>query len=119
MLNFLGKRSSLLSQWGVLENDGVRQTLYRIMRVDFQDFGIFDHEQYCQGPKFKLLENSRPTALSQKHWSLVSKQIWKILSNEVLNIDFGQGAAKISGVKVGGQENICKFSRHRVLNINI
>ena len=62
MLNFLGKRSSLLSQWGVLENDGVRQTLYRIMRVDFQDFGIFDHEQYCQGPKSKLLENSRPTA---------------------------------------------------------
>ena len=36
-----------------------------------------------------------------------------------LKIDFDQGAAKISGVKVGGQENICKFSRHRVLNINI
>ena len=29
------------------------------------------------------------------------------LSNEVLNIDFGQGTAKISEVKVGGKKNIC------------
>ena len=29
------------------------------------------------------------------------------LSNELLNIDFGQEAAKISEVKVGGQKNIC------------
>ena len=27
------------------------------------------------------------------------------LSNEVLNIDFGQGATKISEVKVGGKKN--------------
>ena len=30
------------------------------------------------------------------------------LSNEVLNIDIGQGAAKISEVKVVGQKNICR-----------
>ena len=30
------------------------------------------------------------------------------LLNEVLNIDFSQGAAKISEVKVGGQKNICR-----------
>ena len=28
-------------------------------------------------------------------------------SNEVLNIDFGQRAAKISEVKVGGRKNSC------------
>ena len=28
------------------------------------------------------------------------------LSNEVLNIDFGKGAAKISDFKVGGQKKI-------------
>ena len=28
------------------------------------------------------------------------------LSNEVLNIDFGQGAAKISEVKVGGRKRV-------------
>ena len=33
------------------------------------------------------------------------------LSNEVLNIDFGQGATKISDVKVGGQKNICQSAR--------
>ena len=33
------------------------------------------------------------------------------LSNEVLNIDFGQGAAKISEVKVGGKKNICPSAR--------
>ena len=32
------------------------------------------------------------------------------LSNEVLFIDFGLGAAKISEVKFGGQKNICQFS---------
>ena len=57
-------------------NVGVSWTLYRIMRVDFLDFGIFDCEQYCQGPKSKLLENSRPTACyfqwnSWKLWSLI------------------------------------------------
>ena len=46
------------------------------MRVNFQDFGIFDREQYCQGPKSKLLENSRPTACyfqwnSWKLWGLI------------------------------------------------
>ena len=30
------------------------------------------------------------------------------LLKEVLIIDFGQGAAKISEVKVGGQKNICR-----------
>ena len=40
----------------------------------------------------------------QKTWTLVFKQI--DLSNEVLNINFGQGAAKISEVKVGGQKKI-------------
>ena len=34
------------------------------------------------------------------------------LSNEVLNIDFGQGAAKISEVKVGGKKKkICRSAR--------
>ena len=32
------------------------------------------------------------------------------LSNEVLNIDFGLGAAKISEVKVGGQEKYLPIS---------
>ena len=46
------------------------------MHVDFHDFGIFDRKQYCQGPKSKLLENSRPTACyfqwnSWKLWSLI------------------------------------------------
>ena len=30
--------------------------------------------------------------------------------NEVLNIDFGPGAAKISDVKVVGRKNICPLS---------
>ena len=30
------------------------------------------------------------------------------LFNEVLNIDFGQDAAKISEVEVGGKKNICR-----------
>ena len=32
---------------------------------------------------------------------------------EVLNIDFGQGAAKISEVKVGGKKNICQSARFK------
>ena len=31
-------------------------------------------------------------------------------SNEVLNIDFGQGAAKLSEVKVGGQKEIADLA---------
>ena len=44
------------------------------MRVNFQDIGIFDREQYCQGPKSKLLENSRPTAcyFQWNSWKLLS-----------------------------------------------
>ena len=69
-------RSSLLSYRDLNEIVGVSGTLYRIMRVDFHDFGIFDRKQYCQGPKSKLLENSRPTACyfqwnSWKLWSLI------------------------------------------------
>ena len=38
----------------------------------------------------------------EKPWALVSQQVWNIdLWNEVLNIDLGLGAAKISKVKVG------------------
>ena len=44
------------------EDVGVSQTLYRIMHVNFQGFGIFDRKQYFQGPKSKLLEKSMPTA---------------------------------------------------------
>ena len=40
-----------------------------------------------------------------KSLGLLSPNRYEIdLSNEVLNIDFGQGAAKISEVKVGGQK---------------
>ena len=53
------RRFSLLSYPGLVENDGVSQTLYTKMLVNS---GIFDREQYFQGPKLKLLENSRPTA---------------------------------------------------------
>ena len=35
------------------------------------------------------------------------------LSNEVLNIDFGQGAAKISEVKVGGRKKYLPRGRVR------
>ena len=35
------------------------------------------------------------------------------LSNEVLNIDFGQGAAEISEVKVGGQKKYLPTRRIR------
>ena len=35
------------------------------------------------------------------------------LSNEVLNIDFGQGAAKISEVKVGGRKKYLPSGRVR------
>ena len=41
------------------KNECVSRTLYRVMLVNFRDFGIFDRKQYCQGPKYKLLENSR------------------------------------------------------------
>ena len=34
------------------------------------------------------------------------------LSNEVLNIDFGQGATKILEVKVGGKKRVLLFSFH-------
>ena len=50
-------------------------------------------------------------------WRLKAKAIEKLLryaidlSNEVLNIDFGQGAAKISEVKIGGQKNVCRSPR--------
>ena len=50
---------SLMSYPGLIEKVGVSQTLYTKMLVNF---GIFDREQYFQGPKLKLLENSRPTA---------------------------------------------------------
>ena len=33
------------------------------------------------------------------------------LLNEVLNIDFGQEAAKISQVKVGGKKDICRTAQ--------
>ena len=39
-----------------------------------------------------------------KPWALASKQIEIDLSNEVLNIDFNQGAVKILEVKVGAQK---------------
>ena len=53
------RRFSLLSYLGLVEIEGVSQTLYTKMLVNF---GIFDCEQYFQGPKLILLENSRPTA---------------------------------------------------------
>ena len=53
------RRFSLLSYLGLVEDVGVSQTLSTKMLVNF---GIFDCEQYFQGPKLKLLENSRPTA---------------------------------------------------------
>ena len=37
------------------------------------------------------------------------------LSNELLNIDFGERAAKLSEVKVGGWKKICQFSVRRIL----
>ena len=45
----------------------------------------------------------QPHVKSFKRFGLYSPNRSEIdLSNEVLNIDFGQGAAKISEVKVGG-----------------
>ena len=41
-----------------------------------------------------------------KPWPLFPKRYEIDLLFEVLNIDFGQGAAKVSEVKVGGQKNI-------------
>ena len=51
-----------LSYHDFVENEAVTRTLYTVMLVDFQDFGIVDLKQYFQGPKLKLLENNRPTA---------------------------------------------------------
>ena len=34
-----------------------------------------------------------------------------LLSNEVVNIGFGKGVAKISDVKVRGRKNFCQLSR--------
>jgi len=75
-VQLLDWRSILLSYWNLDEKLCVSGTLYRIMRVDFHDFGIFDRKQFRQGPKSKLLENSRPTACyfqwnSWKLWSLI------------------------------------------------
>ena len=44
---------------------------------------------------------------------LAPKKYETDLSNEVLNIDFGQGAAKISEVKVGGQKTYLPISPAR------
>ena len=41
------------------------------------------------------------------------------LSNEVLNIDFGQGAAKIPGVKVGGQKKYLPSGRVRTHAVTV
>ena len=42
---------------------------------------------------------------------LVAPKKYEIdLSNEVLKIDFGQGATKISKVKVGVRKKICQIS---------
>lgn len=57
----LGRCFSSLSYPDLVENVSVSQTLEAVMLVNFQDFGIFDHKQYFQGPKSKLLENIRPT----------------------------------------------------------
>ena len=59
IVHLLYRRFSSLSYLGLVVNVGVSQTLYTKMLVNF---GIFDREQYFQGPKLKLLENSRPTA---------------------------------------------------------
>ena len=40
-------------------------------------------------------------------------------SNEVLNIDFGQGAAKIPGVKVGGQKKYLPSGRVRTHAVTV
>ena len=50
-VRLLDWRFSLLSYRDLDEKAGVSGTLYRIMHVDFHDFGIFDRKQYCQGPK--------------------------------------------------------------------
>ena len=36
------------------------------------------------------------------------------LSNEVLHIDFGQEAAKVQQVKIGGQKDICPSALFKV-----
>ena len=53
------RRFNILGYSGVIENESVSQTINTKILVNF---GIFDREQYFQGPKLKLLENSRPTA---------------------------------------------------------
>ena len=50
--------------------------------------------------------------MSCHSFGLMAPNIYEVdLSNEVLNIHFGQGAAKISEVKVGGRKKICQVSR--------
>ena len=56
IVRLLHRRLSLLSYRDLVEKNGVARPLYRIMSVNFQGFGIFDREQYCQGPKSKLVE---------------------------------------------------------------
>ncbi len=57
LINRLSDRHfSLLSYPGLVESVSVSRTIYTKMLVNF---GIFDREQYFQGPKLKLLENSR------------------------------------------------------------
>ena len=52
--------------------------------------------------------------MSFKRLGLLSLNRCEIdLSNEVLNIDFGQGAAKISEVKFGGQKKFLPISPAR------
>ena len=108
------------------------------MRVNFQDFGIFDREQYCQGPKSKLLENSRPTACyfqwnSWKLWSLIFRywcifmlvsklcDFWpQAVSSRFSNnqnhyfIDFWLGSWRLRGrknVSVGHETSIPSFEK--------
>ena len=108
------------------------------MHVNFQDFGIFDRKQYCQGPKSKLLENSRPTACyfqwnSWKLWSLIFRywcifmlvsklcDFWpQAVSSRFSNnqnhyfIDFWLGSWRLRGrknVSVGHETSIPSFEK--------
>ena len=75
------------------------------MRVDFHDFGIFDRKQYCQGPKSKLLENSRPTAcyFQWNSWKLGASIIWVMGKLQGLRpCNFQGNSWKLIGGRVGG-----------------
>ena len=49
--------------------------------------------------------------VTQKPWTLVSKQIWSRSLNEVLNIDFDLGSPKISEVKIEDGKNIYQLTQ--------